>query len=257
MSGILRRQLKIYKIAIPLFLPFLLLLHCSADRDSAKKEQAVEAAVNANLQFSDVTQSAGLGDFRHVNGAAGEKWFPEAMGSGGGFIDYDGDGWEDIILVGGGTWETGAKAHKKALWLYRNNHDSTFTNTTGEAGLGNISAYGFGVTAADYDNDGDQDLFFTTLFRNLFFRNDDGVFTEIGEKIGLGDRSEWSTSALFFDADGDGWLDLYVGSYVSWTPETDIWCSTDGVTTGYCTPLLYTGIPGRYYHNNCAGTYRV
>jgi len=206
-------------------------------------------------EFTDVTTSAGLGDFRHVTGAFGRKWFPESMGSGAGFIDYNGDGWEDILLIGGGTWPEYTHQTVRILWLYRNNQDGTFTQVTRAAGLADIRTYAFGVTVADYDNDGDDDFFLTTLYRNMLFRNDGGVFHEVGADAGLAGRSEYTSTALFFDADRDGWLDLYVGNYADWTPENDIFCTVDGQTKSYCRPDLYESIPGRFYHNNHDGTF--
>lgn len=207
------------------------------------------------LVLVDVTTEAGLGGFKHVTGAAGDMWLPEAMGSGCGFIDYDTDGWLDILLVGGGNWPQRGGEKVPGLWLYRNNGDGTFSLKSEEAGLGDISTYGFGVTVADYDNDGDPDFFFTSLWEDMLFRNDDGVFTEVAEAAGFGDEPVWSTAAIFFDSDRDGWLDLYVGSYVQWIPEADLRCTSDGVTKDYCTPELYTGIPGRFYRNNGDGTF--
>ncbi|ARA92252.1 RNA-binding protein [Rhodothermaceae bacterium RA] len=210
----------------------------------------------ADLSFVDVTREAGLEAFRHVTGAFGKEWFPETVGGGGGFIDYDGDGWMDLVLVGGGVWPGRDEDPVPALSLYRNLGDGSFRDVTGATGLEAVHAYGFGVTAADYDNDGDTDLFLTTLYENLLFRNDGGVFTEVGAEAGLADHAAWSTAALFFDADRDGWLDLYVGNYVVWSPEKDIWCTMDGETKAYCTPQAYEGVPGRFYHNNGDGTFR-
>ena len=209
----------------------------------------------AETAFTDVTNVAGLGDFRHETGASGNKWMPETLGAGGGFVDYDGDGWVDVVLVAGGVWPEQATASGPALHLYRNNREGTFTRATEAAGLGTPTAYGFGVAAADYDNDGDEDIFLTTLAENLLFRNEGGVFTEVGPTGGLADHTAWSTAALFFDADRDGWVDLYVGNYVPWTPETDIWCTSDGATKDYCTPHQYEGTPGRFYRNNGDGTF--
>ncbi|MGH7454413.1 MAG: FG-GAP repeat domain-containing protein, partial [bacterium] len=183
--------------------------------------------------------STGLSEFRHVTGAVGDKWFPESMGSGGGFIDYNGDGWTDILLVGGGVWPKEKEKKVPALWLYRNNGDQTFTNVTQETGLGDLSAYGFGIAAADFDNDGDQDFHFTTLYHDMLFRNEEGVFHEVAQVAGVAGASVWSSSSIFFDADRDGWLDLYVGNYVEWSPEKDLWCTLDGKTKSYCTPELY------------------
>lgn len=210
---------------------------------------------HSDIRFQDITEAAGLGDFVHHTGAFGKKWMPETFGSGGGFLDYNGDGWPDILLVGGGSWPAYTGKHIRQLWLYRNNQDGTFTLQTDEAGLGEVSTYGFGITAADYDNDGDEDFFLTTVYENRLFRNDGGVFTEVGKAAGVTNQSTWSTAALFFDADRDGWPDLYAGNYVAWSPETDIFCSIDGVTKEYCTPLLYDGVPGRFYHNNGDGTF--
>lgn len=208
------------------------------------------------VSFEDITAEANLDGFRHRTGAFGEKWFPETMGSGGGFIDYNGDGRLDVLLVGGGVWQESKDDLDHALWLYRNDGDGTFTLVTEEAGLGELEAYGFGMTVADYNNDGRQDFLLTTLNRNLLFRNEgDGTFAEVGEKAGLADAPRWSSSAIFFDADNDGHLDLYVGNYVTWSRETDLFCSVDGETKAYCTPEEYEGVGGRFYHNDGDGTF--
>jgi hypothetical protein len=207
------------------------------------------------LRFTGVAQEAGLGDFRHETGAEGDMLFPESMGSGCGFIDYDGDGWIDILAAGGGTWPGSSKDPVPAIWLYRNNGDGTFTLRTQAAGLDGIHAYSLGFAVADYDNDGDQDLYLTTLGENKLFRNEGGVFTEVGQAAGVAGESVWSSAPIFFDADRDGWLDLYVGNYVAWSPETDLFCTLDGETKDYCTPQTYTGLPGRFYHNNGDGTF--
>ena len=216
---------------------------------------STENAKKTAIQFTDVTQNAGLDQFVHETGAVGDRWFPEAMGAGCGFIDYNGDGWQDILLVGGGRWEPRADSPVPALWLYRNDKNGAFSLVTEEAGLGGIEAYGFGVTCADYDNDGDEDFYFTVLGPDMLFRNDDGVFTEVGEKAGVDGGELWSSSAMFFDADNDGWLDLYAGTYVDWSPATDLFCTLDGKTKSYCTPELYKGLPGRFYRNNGDGTF--
>ncbi|MEJ2052169.1 MAG: VCBS repeat-containing protein, partial [Calditrichota bacterium] len=170
-------------------------------------------------------------------------------------LDYNGDGWQDILLIGGGTWPQYTHQTVQILWLYRNNQDGTFTQVTREAGLADLDTYAFGVTVGDYDNDGDDDFFLTTLYKNLLFRNENGVFREVAGTAGLADRSEYTSAALFFDADRDGWLDLYVGNYADWTPAKDIFCSVDGHTKSYCRPDLYESIPGRFYHNNHNGTF--
>ncbi len=205
------------------------------------------------IHFVDATQEAGLGGFRHDTGADGRKLFPESMGSGCGFVDYDGDGWLDVLLVGGGSWDP--KNRVVPLRLYRNKGDGTFEEATAAAGLEGVQAYGLGVAVADYDNDGDEDIYLTTLAENMLFRNDGGVFTEVGQAAGVAGAPAWSSSAAFFDADRDGWLDLYVGNYVEWSEETDMFCTLDGKNKDYCTPEVHTGVPGRYYHNNGNGTF--
>ena len=234
----------------------VLFASCSKDKQTSAIEvidgQGTEAV---KINFADVTSESGLGNFRHDNGSFGEMWFPEQMGSGGGFIDYNSDGWVDILLVGGGGWAGHTERDIKALWLYKNNKDGTFSEVTGETGLGLINAYGLGIVAADYDNDGDQDIFLTSLGRNILLRNQDGIYKDVSQHSGLGNRIEWSSSALFFDADKDGWLDLYVGNYAIWSPAGDLWCSLDSKTKVYCPPEMYVGLPSRFYHNNGDGTF--
>jgi len=239
-----------------ILLIFMVLLFSCNNRDSTEKIGLSQNKSRiTNIEFSDVTTNAGLGNFIHDNGSFGKMWFPEQMGSGGGFIDYNNDGWLDILLIGGGSWKNYTKRNIKTLWLYKNNTDGTFANVTDESGLGNISTYGLGVAAADYDNDGDQDIFITTLDRNILLNNNEGYFVNVSKNAGLGNRIEWSSSAIFFDADNDGWLDLYVGNYAIWSPLSDLWCSLDSKTKVYCPPEMYTGIPSKFYHNNGNGTF--
>lgn len=229
----------------------LILITC----DSNEKSGQENAIAHYPISFVDVTEKAGLGDFVHQTGAFGKKWMPETFGSGCGFVDYNNDGWQDIILMGGGSWPEYSDISAKTLWLYENNQDGTFTDVTEEAGLADIQTYTFGLTAADYDNDGDQDLYVTTLYENLLFQNNNAVFTEVGKEAGVAGASVWSTATMFVDVDRDGHLDLYDGNYVNWTPQNDIFCSLDGTTKAYCTPALYDGVPGRFYHNNGDGTF--
>ncbi len=229
---------------------------CGKDKQSSAVD-VINAQKNAasKINFAEVTSEAGLGNFRHDNGSFGEMWFPEQMGSGVGFIDYNDDGWVDILLVGGGGWANHTKRKVKALWLYKNNKDGTFSDVTEETGLEHINTYGLGIVAADYDNDGYQDIFLTSLGKNILLRNHDGIFKDVSQPSGLGNRMEWSSSAIFFDADKDGWLDLYVGNYAIWSPAGDLWCSLNSKTKVYCPPEMYVGLPSRFYHNNGDGTF--
>jgi hypothetical protein len=237
------------------FCILLLFISCN-NRDSIEKiVLSKNKHSNANIEFSDVTTDAGLGKFIHDNGSFGKMWFPEQMGSGGGFIDYNNDGWLDVLLIGGGTWKDYTKRAIQTLWLYKNNADGTFSNVTDETGLGKINTYGLGVAAADYDNDGDQDIFLTTLDRNILLNNNEGSFVNVSKNAGLGNTIGWGSSAVFFDADNDGWLDLYVGNYAVWSPLSDLWCSLDSKTKVYCPPEMYAGLPSKFYHNNGDGTF--
>jgi len=212
-------------------------------------------AEQGGLVFQDITAEAGLSGFRHITGANGEKYFPEAMGAGIALIDYNGDYWQDILLVNGGVWPDDEKQNSSGLSLFRNNGDLTFTDVTSEAGLSGVHAYGFGIAAGDYDNDGDEDFYFTTLGPNKLFENQSGSFVDVTAQSQSALEPSWSTTAVFFDADRDGWLDLYVGNYVYWSPEEDIFCTLDGTTKSYCTPELYEGRPSRFLYNNGDGTF--
>ncbi len=199
------------------------------------------------IQLTEVTSESGLGMFRHDNGADGKKYYAEQMGSGAAFVDYDGDGWLDILLAGGGFWDRMPHPWYKPLWMYRNVGDGTFEDVTDDVGLRDLHAYTLGLATADYDNDGDQDILVTNLNENMLLENMDGVFRQVGESAGLASEDEWSSSALWVDANLDGWLDVYVGNYADWTPETDKFCPEGGLEKLYCIPADYEGMPSRYY----------
>ncbi|UCF36353.1 MAG: VCBS repeat-containing protein, partial [Acidobacteriota bacterium] len=197
------------------------------------------------VTFRDVTHQAGI-NFTHNNGASGKKFLPETMGSGGAFLDYNGDGWLDIFLPNG--MDLGKSSKRSLPALFRNNQNGTFTNVTQAAGLGS-EFYGMGVAAADYDNDGDVDLYVTSLGNDRFYQNQgDGTFRDVTNSSGLGNPS-YGTSAAFLDYDRDGHLDLFVANYVQWSVESDIRCTLDGHTKSYCTPEPYKGATPRLYRN--------
>ncbi len=202
-------------------------------------ESAFGAIANPGFRLTDVTRTAGI-QFKHNSGAYGGKFLPETMGSGCAFLDYDGDGWQDILLINGMDWP-GHKRQRSTLKLYRNNRNGTFTDVTKAAGL-DIEMYGMGVAVGDYNNDGFPDLFITCVGQSRLFKNTGrGKFIDVTESSGLGKRLGFSTSALWFDFDRDGHLDLFVCNYVKWSPETDVFCSVDGKHKAYCTPEAYRG----------------
>ena len=205
-----------------------------------------------SIQFQDVTKSAGL-TFTHYNGAAGKKYLPETLGPGVAFIDYNGDGWQDLFFTNGKDWP-GQHRQTSTLQLFRNNKDGTFTDVSRAAGLA-VEVYAMGSAVGDFDNDGDDDLFVSALGQSLLFRNNGGVFADVTKEAGLFGPNEFSTSTAWVDYDKDGFLDLLVANYVQWTPQTDIFCTLDGSRKSYCTPESYKGSSARLWHNRGNGTF--
>ena len=206
---------------------------------------------NPGFRFVDVTKQSGL-EFHHNSGAFGGKYLPETLGSGCAFLDYDADGWQDILLVNGMDWPE-HKRTRSTLRLYHNNRNGTFTDVTRKAGL-DLEVYGMGVAVGDYNNDGFPDILLTCVGQNRLFQNTGkGTFTDVTRSSGLGGQAGFSTSALWFDFDGDGLLDLFVCNYVKWSPEHDVFCSLDGKHKSYCTPEAYRGETCWLFHNrgNC------
>jgi hypothetical protein len=205
------------------------------------------------VTFRDITQKSGI-HFTHNNAAFGKKYLPETMGAGVAFIDYDNDGWQDIFLVNGTDWPGRPSKHSTPK-LYHNNHDGTFTDVTHKAGL-DVELFGMGVAVGDYDNDGFDDLFITTMGQShLFHNNGNGTFTDVTQKAGLMGPKEFSTSAAWVDYDRDGKLDLVVANYVQWSLEGDLYCTLDGKSKSYCTPESYKGTAVRLWHNRGDGTF--
>lgn len=216
-------------------------------------KSATQAAAPASITFTDITAKAGI-RFTHNTGGFGKKFLPETMGAGVAFIDYDGDGWQDIFFVNSSDFP-GHKRRTTTPALYRNNRDGTFTDVTRAAGLA-IEIYGLGVAVGDYDNDGDDDLYITALGQNRLFRNTGkGSFTDVTTAAGLAGHDDFSSSAAWVDYDNDGHLDLFVANYVQWTPETDLFCTLDGTRKSYCTPESYKGASARLWRNRGDGTF--
>ena len=207
------------------------------------------------VSWVDVTRASGL-DFVHVSGSPRQNYILEAMASGAAFFDYDGDGYLDIFAVNG--TRTGGAEPGLGNRLYRNQGDGTFTDATRAAGLERIG-WGMGCAVADYDNDGDLDLYITYWGANVLYQNQgDGRFLDVTPTAGVGDGG-WGTSAAFGDIDGDGYADLYVANYVSFDlddpPGGGEPCTGWKGLEVFCGPQGLDADPDVLYRNRGDGTF--
>ncbi len=210
------------------------------------------ASAEGKISFTDVTEAAGL-QFRHVDGRSGKRYFLETVGSGTAFFDYDADGLIDIYFVNGADLPGFNSPVPPMNRLYRNNGEGTFTDVTEQTGIGD-TGYGAGCAVADYDNDGNLDLYVTNFGANVLYRNNgDSTFTDVTQHAGVGD-SRWSLGCAFADYDNDGFVDLYVTNYINFHFETHTNCTRKGVAT-YCPPESFEGAPDTLYRNNGDGTF--
>jgi enediyne biosynthesis protein E4 len=204
--------------------------------------------------FTDVTQAAGI-TWRQFSGKSPDRFLIETMGGGVAFVDFDGDGLQDIFFVNGGETPHGSSATPVRNALYHNLGNGKFEEIAPKAGVDRIDFYGMGVTAADYDNDGFPDLFVTGFPAcALFHNNGNGTFTDVTAKTGVRNSGKWAASAAWFDYDGDGYLDLVVANYVQFSFDTPKKCEVDGIRS-YCEQIAYEGMPLTLYHNNRDGTF--
>ena len=206
-----------------------------------------------SLVFKDVADNQLL-NFIHDHGGTGEKYYVETMGSGVCLFDYDNDGDLDAYFLQGAPlpgWDKEIILENK---LYRND-GKKWMDVTDEAGVGDKN-YGIGCACADYDNDGDTDLYVTNYGPDVLYHNDgDGTFTDVTLDVGI-DNPHWASSAAFFDSDNDGWLDLYVTNYVEFSIENNPWCGepVQG-ERAYCDPDFFEGVEDMFYHNDGQGNF--
>jgi hypothetical protein len=205
-------------------------------------------------RFVDIAREAGI-VFHHTSGASAEKHLVETMGSGGVFIDYDGDGWMDLFLVDGGSIVDRAVDRRARHRLYHNLGNGTFEDVTDRSGIQHHQ-YGMGACAGDYDGDGRPDLYITNYGPNALYRNTgNGTFSDVTVPARVGD-SRWSASCAFADLDRDGDLDLWVVNYVDADRTHSPFCgdARRGVRF-YCHPLKYDPLPSTLYRNDGGGVF--
>lgn len=219
----------------------------------------------SNLRFEDIAASSGIRAEMRCGGPE-KRWIPEANGSGAAWLDYNNDGWMDLLIVNGSTMEQLRKTiaaqppapAKGGVYLFRNLGNGKFEDVTEKAGLVN-GYWATGANAADYNNDGYTDILITTIGRDLLYRNNgDGTFTEVGKAAGLSGDVAWHTGSAFGDFDGDGNLDLFVTGYVDVhsfsIKEPAPVCDYMGLHV-FCGPIGLPGTRGILYRNNGNGTF--
>ena len=214
--------------------------------------------------FEDISTKSGIAHWQHVMGTAEKKYILETDGSGVALLDYDNDGWLDIYLVNGSTYDalSGKSAPPHAA-LFHNNHDGTFTDVTEKAGVQN-DRWGFGVAVGDFDNDGWPDIFVANFGKNRLYRNNhDGTFTDVGEKAGI-TLGNWSDGVTWGDYDGDGNLDVFVSGYLHYDVKHQSLANDGTVAFAFCQlhgapvmcgPRGLKGEPDHLFHNNGDGTF--
>ncbi|MGH9448363.1 MAG: FG-GAP repeat domain-containing protein, partial [Terriglobia bacterium] len=204
--------------------------------------------------FTDITNAAGV-TWRHFNGESPDRFLIEATTGGVGFVDFDGDGLLDVYFVNGGETPRGRSPTPVRNALYKNLGNGHFVDVAKEAGVDYIPFYGMGVAAADYDNDGFQDLFVTGYPAcALFHNNGHGGFTDVTKRGGVVNQGKWAAGAAWFDYDRDGWLDLFVANYAKFSFDHPVRCGFGG-RPSYCAQVDYTGDVPTLYHNNRDGTF--
>ncbi|HWZ75471.1 MAG TPA: CRTAC1 family protein [Candidatus Sulfotelmatobacter sp.] len=209
--------------------------------------------------FIDVAKEAGLKEPIVYGGIETKNYIVEVVGAGVAFIDYDNDGWMDLLVLNGTRLEGDPPGATNRL--YKNNRNGTFTDVTAKAGL-TRTGWASGVTVADYDNDGFDDLFITYYGHNVLYHNNgNGTFSDVTSKAGLSQSAiHYGSGCTWVDYDRDGHLDLFVANYLSTTleklpkPGTNPDCTWKGVAVN-CGPRgLPTGFV-QLFHNNGDGTF--
>jgi hypothetical protein len=205
------------------------------------------------ITLTDVTRDTRIG-FRHTDGGSGRYYIMETVSAGLALFDYDNDGDVDIYFLNGAPLRGATFKVPPRNALYRNEGSWKFTDVTKESGLGD-TGYGLGVTAGDYDNDGDQDIYLNNYGPNVLYRNNgDGTFTDVTESAGVGSGFQVGAGTCFLDIDKDGDLDLYAANYLEFSYEGHVTKTTQGIAV-YANPRYYRPVHDNLFRNNSDGTF--
>jgi hypothetical protein len=220
---------------------------------------ASNAANDANpyhVQFLDVTRDAGI-HFHHERAASKEKLYPETLGAGAAWLDYNQDGYLDAFFVNSGYTPLFHPPHPPQPALYRNNGDGTFTDVTAKSGVHSDGTFFMGVAVGDYDNDGFPDIYLTGYRQSVLYHNNgDGTFSDATARAAVSDQGKWATAAGWFDYDHDGRLDLLVTNYVGYDIDHNVVCGDRRPQyRAYCHPDSFPGTSMKLYHNDGDGTF--
>jgi hypothetical protein len=214
---------------------------------------SLSAALGGTIQLTDVTKQTGI-DFRHTDGSSGRYYVVETVSAGLALFDYDNDGDVDIYFLNGAPLRGSRFDKPPTNAMYRNDGNWKFTDVTQATSLGD-KGYGLGVAVADYDNDGDKDVYLNNYGPNVLYRNNgDGTFTDVTAAAGLANGHQVGAGASFFDMDKDGDLDLYVGSYLEFSYDSHVAKTTRGVPV-YANPRFYKPASDNLFRNNGDGTF--
>ena len=218
--------------------------------------QRTSTPARSPVTFEEVPAAVSKITWTHNNAHSPDRQLPETVGAGCAFLDYDNDGWMDIYLVNSGAADFFTPTTPLKNALYRNNHDGTFTDVTDKAGVAG-GRFGMGVAAADYDGDGNIDLYVTNYGPNILYHNNgNGTFSDVTDKAGV-TTTGWSTCATWFDYDNDGKLDLFVSTFVFYDKSQNPLCTDETLKRRYyCVPRLFKPQPSRLFKNRGDGTFK-
>jgi len=248
-DSIFRRHRRKLQLFFPSFAAFLSLISLNCFRPAQ-----TQSSLPSREIFTDVTEAAGV-SWRHFGGESKDRFLIETMGGGVAFLDFDGDGLQDLFFVNGGETPHGKSALPVRNALYRNLGNGKFQDVAEKAGVDRLPFYGMGVAVGDFDNDGFPDLYVTGFPASaLFHNNGDGTFTNVTDRAGVKNSGKWAASAAWFDFDRDGYLDLVVTNYAQFSFDDVKKCELDG-KPAYCEQKAYVGMPLTLYHNNGDGTF--